>query len=353
MPDPSLPASLGYNMPAEWEPHAATWLTWPHNPQTWPGQDMVEVESAYLEMIRALAPGETVNILVRDDATKNRVLDELKRDALSSVVLHIIPTNDSWARDYGPNFLVRTKANGREVALNKWNFNSWGGKYNWEKDNEAGSRIAALTGHKRFDPGIILEGGAIEVNGAGVCLTTESCLLNPNRNTGLGRGEMETYLKNYLGVQKIIWLNGDMEGDDTDGHIDNLARFVSPGTILCAYEDDESDPNYAGLKSNYEKLKSATDQDGKPFNIVRLPMPGYVGSETERLPASYANFYIGNHAVLLPMYGHPNDDKARRILQESFPDRKVVGITSHILVWGLGSCHCLTQQQPLAVEANS
>ncbi|MEE9259157.1 MAG: agmatine deiminase family protein, partial [Nitrospinaceae bacterium] len=335
-------------MPAEWEPHTATWLTWPHNRETWPKQDMAQVKSAYVAMVRALSTGETVNILVNNDSEKERIAEKLLNAAITadSIELHIIPTDDSWIRDYGPNFLVRETPAGREAALNKWKFDSWGGKYEWEQDNRAGSEIAGLVECPRFDPGIVLEGGAVEVNGVGTCLTTESCLLNKNRNGGLGRDEMESYLKNYLGVRKIVWLNGSLEGDDTDGHIDNLARFVNPSTILCAYEENAKDRNFSGLKNNLELLESATDQDGNVFDVVRLPMPGYVGSKSERLPASYANFYIGNRAVLLPTFGHPNDTRAHELLQNFFPEREIIGIPSQVLVWGLGSVHCLTQQEP-------
>ena len=233
MNESHFPSSLGYTMPAEWEPHAATWLNWPHNNETWPNQDMSRVEETYLEIIRALIPGEQVHMLVQDQVAHQKISALLACNNMDtvSVHLHIIPTDDSWIRDYGPNFLVRFTPGGREVACNKWNFDSWGGKYDWDKDNAAGGAIAGKLNIPCFDPGIVLEGGAIEVNGRGICMTTESCLLNKNRNGGMNRGEMEEYLKNYLGVKKIVWLNGDLEGDDTDGHIDNLARFVIPTTI--------------------------------------------------------------------------------------------------------------------------
>ncbi len=225
-------------------------------------------------------------------------------------------------------------------------FNSWGRKYKWELDDLAGNIIAKQLQLPSFKPGIVLEGGAIDVNGCGTCLTTDSCILNPNRNDGIRREHMEEFLKNYLGVSKIIWLHGELEGDDTDGHIDNLARFVNPTTIVCALEEDERDANFLGLKQNYERLKVAKDQDGNPFHIIPLPMPGYVGSKEERLPASYANFYIANHAVLVPIYDHPNDQKALDLLTPLFLKRKITPIQCKTLIWGLGSVHCLTQQQP-------
>ena len=351
MNESHFPSSLGYTMPAEWEPHAATWLNWPHNNETWLNQDMSRIEEAYLEIIRALIPGEQVHMLVQDQVAHQKISALLAGNNMDtdSVHLHIIPTDDSWIRDYGPNFLVRLTPGGREVACNKWNFDSWGGKYDWDKDNAAGGAIAGKLNIPRFDPGIVLEGGAIEVNGRGICMTTESCLLNKNRNGGMDRGEMEEYLKNYLGVKKIVWLNGDLEGDDTDGHIDNLARFVNPTTILCAYEEDASEKNFQCLKSNLEILNSTTDQDGDLFNVVQLPMPGYVGDRSTRLPASYANFYIGNQAVLVPAFGKPSDLPAINIIKQFFPERTVARIPSEILIWGLGSIHCLTQQQPLAL----
>lgn len=342
-----FPASQGYRMPAEWEPHEATWLTWPHNSETWPGQNMKSVEKAFLHIINALQSGEKVNILVNNAASNQYVLDELKRNEIKNTETFIIPTDDSWIRDYGPNFILKENTPGKpEIAVNKWNFNSWGKKYDWQYDNRAGSVIAERLAMKVFEPGIVLEPGAIEVNGLGTCITTERCLLDKNRNEALTRSEAENILKNYLGVKHIIWRQGDLQGDDTDGHIDNLARFVNPTTLLCAWEDDPSDPNYAVLKKNLEILQNSVDQDGYKFNIIKFPMPGFVGDNETRLPASYANFYIGNKTVLLPVYGKPDDAVAHSILQEYFPGREVVDIQCNILIWGLGGIHCLTQQQP-------
>jgi agmatine deiminase len=335
-----------YRMPAEWEPHAGTWLTWPHNPETWPDQDMEQVECDYLKIVKALTEGETTHILVQDKTAEEDLHKKLQTNGVNmdQVFLYDIPTNDSWIRDYGPNFLVRDEDGA--VAINDWDFDSWGRKYKWELDDLACSIIAEQLGFPKFKPEIVLEGGAIEVNGRGTCLTTDSCLLNPNRNDGIRRERMEEFLKNYLGVAKIIWLHGDLEGDDTDGHIDNLARFVNPTTIVCALEDNERDANFLGLKQNYERLKAAKDPDGNPFRIIPMPMPGYVGPKEERLPASYANFYIANHAVLVPIYDHPNDQKVLDLLTPWFPERKIIPIACKTLIWGLGGVHCLTQQQP-------
>ena len=342
------PASLGYRMPAEWESHLSTWLTWPHNLETWPGQDMQKVEEEFLAIIRHLASEEPVHILVYNEDMEKTVKFILKEhDAnIESIFLHNIPTNDSWIRDYGPNFIVQP--NGK-VAVNDWNFDSWGRKYKWELDDLAGTVIAEESGLLNFKPEIVLEGGAIDVNGLGTCITTESCILNPNRNDSIGRMEMEKILKDYLGVAKILWLNGAMEGDDTDGHIDNLARFVNPSTIVCAVEEDEFDINYSLLKNNYNHLKNTTDQNGNPLEIVSIPMPGYVGNRENRLPASYANFYIANKSVLVPVYNHPNDKRALAILESLFPGRKIIPIPCKTLIWGLGAVHCLTQQQPAGV----
>jgi agmatine deiminase len=348
MNDSSPPVIEGYHMPAEWEAHTGTWLTWPHNPETWPNQDMEKVEADYLKIVKAIAQGEQAHILVQDISAEEALYDRLQANDvnMNHIFLYDIPTNDSWIRDYGPNFLVREKEGCREVAINDWDFDSWGRKYKWELDDLVASVIAEQLELPKFNPDIVLEGGAIEVNGCGTCLTTDSCVLNPNRNDGIRRERMEEFLKNYLGASKIIWLSGDLEGDDTDGHIDNLARFVNPSTIICSLEKNERDANFLGLQQNYERLQAAKDQDGNSFQIIPLPMPGYVGSKEERLPASYANFYITNNAVLVPSYDHPNDGKALDIIASLFPARNTIPIPCKTLIWGLGGIHCLTQQQP-------
>ncbi len=345
-PEPPFPAGLGYYMPAEWEPHSATWLTWPHNPETWPGVNLAEIESAYVRMIGALCGGERICILVNDAETSQAVTAKLLAGnlPLQNIDLHVVPTNDAWIRDYGPNFLINPEGPD-SVAFNKWGFDSWGGKYEYDLDDRVGHVLKNLLSVPAFDPGIVFEGGAVEVNGNGTCLVTEECLLNKNRNGGLSREVMETYLKNYLGVRQVIWLHGDLQGDDTDGHIDNLARFVNPNTILCALQEDPADPDYSCLQENFRILKSVLDPDGKPFDVVPLPMPK-VESGGEMLPASHANFYIGNEAVLLPIYGGDSDDKAAALLEKFFPDRNVERIDCQSLVIGLGAAHCLTQQQP-------
>lgn len=345
----SYPADFGFRMPAEWEPHSSTWLAWPHNLETWPGQDISKIEAVYIQMIKALAKGEKVHLLVNRESDAFRLNKLIKNNPLNSenIIIYLIPNNDTWIRDYGPNFLVRETPSGKqEVAANLWKFDSWGGKYEWDLDDRVGGAVIDLLGMTRFEPGIVLEGGAIEVNGEGLCITTEQCLLNPNRNGGLEKTEMESYLKHYLGVREIIWCQGNIEGDDTDGHIDNLVRFVNSNTVLCAWEKDTTDPNHACLQKNLKILESFKDTNGKSLNVVKLPMPGGINTIEGRLPASYANFYIGNRAVLLPTYNHRNDALAESTLKHFFPDREIVGIPCETFIWGLGAIHCVTQQQP-------
>lgn len=362
-------------MPAEWRPHAATWLTWPKDPETWP-ERVPQVEEIFLQMMAALAPQEIVNLLVDDAATEASVSARCVFPGAENIRFIQIATVDSWIRDYGPNFLVFDKlqfvADSREkdltnandklefvgqhsLAFNDWIFNAWGNKYEALKsDNSIPARLERLLKVPRFEPGIVMEGGSIEVNGAGCVLTTEQCLLNPNRNPQLNKNEVEQYLKNYLGVEKVLWLGEGIVGDDTDGHIDDIARFVAPGVIVCALEDDPDDANYDLLQDNLKRLRSMTDAAGRSFEIVTLPMPGVVGGTStdsrnlDRLPASYANFYIANNVVLAPVFGHTNDARALETLSFLFPDRRVVAINCEPLVWGMGTIHCVTQQQPKA-----
>ena len=345
---PNMPTALGYRMPAEWEPHAATWLAWPHNIITWPDQ-LAQVQDIFLRMIAAVHEHEIVHLLVNDAATAAQVREHLHRSGvvLERVMLHERRTVDAWLRDSGPIFLTATAEASQPIAISDWQFNAWGGKYAaLLADNDLPQYIAALLKVPRFEPGIILEGGSIDVNGRGSCLTTEQCLLNPNRNAHLQRVDLERYLHDYLGVEHVIWLGQGIAGDDTDGHVDDLARFVNPTTVVCVLEEDPHDLNYAVLQDNYRRLQAATDQHGHPFQIIPLPMPGPVGPPSGRLPASYANFYIANRVVLVPTYDHPNDQRALTILQHVFPDRHVLGISCEPLVWGLGAIHCVTQQQP-------
>jgi agmatine deiminase len=348
-PQAKTPAALGFHMPAEWRPHQSTWLTWPKDPETWPGR-VTHVEDIYLEMIATLTPHEFVDLLVDDPETEQKVRARCSAAMAARIRFHHLQTVDSWIRDYGPNFLIG--ANG-EGAFNDWIFNAWGDKYEeLKKDDGIPLRLEPILKLPRFVPGIVMEGGSIEVNGAGCVLTTEQCLLNPNRNPGLSREEIEQYLRDYLGVTKVLWLGEGIVGDDTDGHIDDIARFIAPNMIACAIEEDPADPNYEILQDNLARLRSMTDAAGHSFEIVTLPMPGVVGGtstgtrDLERLPASYANFYIANSVVLAPVFGHQNDPRAVETLQKFFPTRRVVPINCEPLVWGMGTIHCVTQQQP-------
>ncbi len=345
---PNMPTALDYRMPAEWELHLATWLAWPHNPVTWPDQ-LPQVQDIFLRIIAALHAQETVHLLVNDTATALQVKQQLHCHGirLERVVLHEWPTADAWLRDSGPIFVTTTCGGAQPVAMSDWRFNAWGGKYvDLQADNDVPQRVAAFLNIPRFEPGIVLEGGSIDVNGQGSCLTTAQCLLNPNRNPHLQCTDIARYLHNYLGVRHVIWLGQGIAGDDTDGHIDDIARFVNPTTVVCVLEEDPQDANYAVLQDNYRRLQAATDQDGHALQIMPLPTPGHIGPGSGRLPASYANFYIANGVVLVPTYDHPNDQKALTILQHLFPGRRVLGLHCEPLVWGLGAIHCVTQQQP-------
>jgi len=342
------PASLGFRMPAEWEPHAATWLAWPHKEASWPG-NFDSIPGIWVEMVRALVPHEGVCILVNDAAMAASVRDRLRTGdvPLDRVSLHRIPTDDAWARDHGPTFLVRDAGGRRELAAVDWVYNAWGGKYPpWDRDDAVPQRIAAALRIPVFAPGMVLEGGSIDVNGCGTVLTTEACLLNPNRNPERSRPEIEQTLREYLGVQQVVWLGDGIVGDDTDGHIDDLARFVDATTVVTVVEEDPRDANYHALRDNLARLRGMRDQDGRPVRVVALPMPAPVEYEGQRLPASYANFYVGNGAVLVPTFDDPNDARALRSLHELFPGRRVLGMRAREMVWGLGAFHCVTQQQP-------
>jgi len=350
---PSPPAALGYRMPAEWEPHAATWLSWPHKEGSWPG-NFTPIPPIWVEMVRALSPHERVCVLVNDAAMAGTVRDLVGAGGavLDHVQLHVIPTDDAWMRDHGPTFLTRAAGAGRaELAAVDWIYNAWGGKYPpWAQDDVVPAAIATRLRIPLFSPGIVLEGGSIDVNGCGTVLTTEQCLLNPNRNPHLTRVEIETALRDYLGVRHVLWLGDGIAGDDTDGHIDDLARFVDPTTVVTVVEDDPTDENYPALRDNLARLRAMHDQDGRPLRVVTLPLPAPVVYDGQRLPASYANFYIANRVVLVPTFADPHDAVALATLQACFPTRQVIGIHAREMVWGLGAFHCVTQQQP-AVDA--
>jgi len=334
------PASLGYSMPAEWERHRATWLSWPKNPDTFPAEILPLVEASYVKIVKALASDEEVRIMVDDPKTEARVRSLI--DANANVTFRRLRTVDVWVRDYGPIYV-----RGKGVALTKWIFNAWGNKYvDLKPDNEAGDRMAKSEGLPIFSPGMVLEGGSVDVNGRGCMLTTEQCLLNENRNPSLGKGAIQSSLMENLGVDKVIWLEKGIEGDDTDGHVDDIARFVGPRAVIAAAEVSESDPNHGVLVENMRRLEEATDQDGHGLEIVGLLMPPRVESDWGRLPASHINFYIGNAVVLVPMFGGDSDRAAIEIVGRSFPEREIVGMDCRAIVHGLGTLHCVTQQVP-------
>jgi agmatine deiminase len=348
------PEALGFRMPAEWAEHAATWLSWPKNPLTFPENILGDVEKIYCQMVRALTAGETVKILVNDEVAELRVAAMLEESgaAMSRVQFFRIPSSDVWIRDYGPTFLLHT-ASGARAAV-KWRFNAWGGKYDDILcDDATGDAVVRTLPDKIFRPDIVLEGGSIDVNGLGTVLTTEQCLLNPNRNPRLSRREIEDVVTRHIGARRMVWLKSGIDGDDTDGHVDDFARFVAPGRVLCAWATSGEGGNAAVLRENFDILSAARDQDGNPLEVIRLPLPEPLWLEEEKrwLPASYANFYIGNRAVLLPVFGDPMDREAVAILQSSFPDREIVPINAVALVYGYGGIHCITQQEPVALSA--
>lgn len=343
------PAELGYRMPAEWEEHSATWLSWPHNAETWPGCfDMVE--PTMVEVVRVLARGEAVRINVLDadhEAHVQGLLEGLV--PAGKVSTHVCPTDDAWIRDHGAIF-VRRRADRRLAAVD-FDYNAWGGKYPpFDRDRAVGRYMAEALGTRRFVPDCVLEGGSIDVNGAGALLTTEECLLNPNRNPNLGRSAIEAKLTAYLGVEQIIWLSAGIEGDDTDGHVDNLTRFVAEDTVVTVVAHDESDVNFECLRANRAAL-GHIDLGGRALRVIELPMPEPVYNGGERLPASYANFYIANQNVLVPAFGCAQDEAARGVLAQCFPGRRVVAVDCRSLVAGLGALHCLTQQVPVGTVA--
>jgi agmatine deiminase len=339
------PRSLGYRMPAEWEPHEATWLSWPHNPETWPG-NFEPVPAIFADIVAALREHEEVRILAGTEELEASARDALRARGCpeSNVRFFRIPTNDAWMRDHGPIFVVHPE---RGVAITDWKYNAWGGKYPpYDLDDRVPSRINETLRLPIFGPGIVLEGGSIDVNGRGTLLTTESCLLNPNRNPGLTKREIEERLAEFLGVRNILWLGDGIAGDDTDGHVDDLSRFVGPTTVVTAVEEDPADENFRALRDNLERLRAMKDEAGRPLEVIPLPMPPAIHYEHRRLPASYANFYVGNGAVLVPVFRHPRDEIACSNLARVFPARRIVPIQSTDLVWGLGAIHCVTQQQP-------
>jgi len=343
-PSTKTPAELGYRMPAEWEQHSATWLSWPRREGiSFPGS-FDRVLPTLRALVEALIQSEPVCINVGNGAHEAEAREVLKGLSMERITFHPIPTNEPWCRDHGPIFLTRDSD--PKLAVVDWDYNAWGGKYPpCDLDEVVPTRVSEILNLPVFYPRMILEGGSIDVNGAGVLLTSESCLLNKNRNPQLSREQIEQHLRDFLGVREILWLGDGIEGDDTDGHIDDLARFVSERTIVTVVEDNLDDENYRPLQENLARLGEMKIEGG-PIEIITMPMPKKIVREDLRLPASYANFYIANKSVLLPTFADPGDEIALATLQKLFPTRRVIGIDCRELIWGLGTFHCLTQQQP-------
>jgi agmatine deiminase len=344
-----VPAALGFRWPAEWERHAATWLAWPHNPETWPGR-LGRAQQGFARFVRELQPRETVRLLIADDVMEEearRTLAAAGVDADGGVEFQRIPTDDAWLRDSGPIILVCERGGRRERALVDFRFDAWGGKYPpWDRDARVPAGVERCLALPRFEADFVLEGGSVDGNGAGAILTTESCLLHPNRGAGRTREGMERRLADWLGAQTVLWLGGGIAGDDTDGHVDDVARFVDTGSVVTACCDDEADASFAPLKENLRRLRVMRDPQGKPLSVATLPMPPPLVIEGLRCPASYANFYLANGCVLVPTFGVPTDQRALAVLRELFPVRDVVGVHCGDLVLGLGALHCLSLQEP-------
>jgi agmatine deiminase len=349
-PHQKTPAALGYSFPPEWAPHRATWFSWPR-PEGISFPDKYHtVPENLARIIREIAPRERVEINVPNGnyATLVRSLLERYECPVRNVYFHYIKTNESWCRDHGPAFVLKKGRGKKRAAIVDWGFNAWGGKYPpFDDDDAVPTRIAEEFKLPVFYPGIVMEGGAVDFNGAGTVLTTTSCLLNKNRNPHLNKKQVEQYLKDFYGQSHVCWLGEGIAGDDTDGHVDDLARFIGPRTVVTAVEEDPKDENYQILRANRRRLEKLRDQEGRPFEIVEIPMPGVVEEQKQRLPATYVNFYFVNGALLVPTYRHrENDKRALEILQSHLPKHRVIGIDCVELIWGLGAIHCLTQQQP-------
>ncbi len=343
-------SSSVFRMPAEWEPHQATWMSWPHNERTWPGC-LEEAQAALTQAVIALAPGEEVHINVLDAAHGAVVMQRFAGQIPAGRVhVHTISTDDAWCRDHGA--IVAFDANDQRVAL-QFRFNAWGGKYPHAADARVAAQMAAVLGLGTVAVDLVLEGGSIEVNGAGAVLTTEQCLLNPNRNPQLSRAAIEASLRAHLGVTEVLWLGDGIVGDDTDGHVDDLTRFVGRATVLTVVESDPQDANFDALRDNLQRLRRMSLADGTPLSVIEMPMPTAVIGKAGRLPASYANFYVGNEVVLAPVFDCPRDADAIDALTYCYPTRRIVPIDCRALVVGLGTLHCLTQQIPAPLPARA
>ncbi len=344
------PAALSYRWPAEWEPHRATWLSWPHNAETWPGR-LARAERTFAELVGHLVEHEAVCIAVGDHALEESARKALRRAGVEpdrGVAFHPIATNDAWARDHGPIFLVRKGADGaRERVVADFRFDNWGRKYpGFERDDAVPAAVARVLGLPRFAADFVLEGGAVDGDGEGTVLTTESCLLNPNRGADRDRERMELRLRAWLGAERVLWLGAGIQGDDTDGHVDDVARFVAPATLVAAVCGDPANPDSAPLAENRRRLARMTDARGRRLAVAELPVPPRVVVDGSVRPASYANFYLANGLALVPTFDAASDARALAVLREALPGRDVVGVPCNDLVVGLGAIHCVTQQEP-------
>ncbi len=343
----ATPRELGYYFPAEFEKHEATWLSWPHKEASWPGK-IDTIYAPYAQFIKYLAMSEKVRINVADEAMKNFALGHLQLAGvnLDQVSFFYHPTNDAWCRDHGPAFLIHPSSD-KPKAIVDWGYNAWGNKYPpYDLDDVIPTRIGEHFNLPVFHPGIVMEGGSVEFNGAGTVLTSTCCLLNPNRNPHLNQQQIEQYLYDYYGMEQVLWVKEGIIGDDTDGHIDDTVRFVNADTVITVVEDRKDDENYELLQQNLRSLKQMRLLNGKQLNIIELPMPDPVIFEDQRLPASYANFYISNQHVIVPTFRSAKDQSAIDIISKAFPTRETIGIDSTDIIWGLGSFHCLSQQEP-------
>ncbi len=344
-----FPKDLGYYFPAEFAKHEATWLSWPHKEASWPGK-IDAIYPNYAEFIQYLSFSEKVRINVNDEGMKEFALSHIQKTAadLNNIEFFIHATNDAWCRDHGPAFLLNKKIRNKKAIID-WDYNAWGNKYPpFDLDDYIPTLIGQHYDLLVFYPDIIMEGGAVEFNGAGSLLTSTACLLNKNRNPKLNQTQIEQYLINYYGVEQVLWVNEGIVGDDTDGHIDDTVRFVNEDTVMTVVEENKNDENHPLLQNNLRQLKEMRLLNGKQLNIIELPMPDAVVYDGQRLPASYANFYICNEYVIVPTFQSKKDDKALQIIQSAFKDRDVIGIDSTDIIWGLGSFHCLSQQEPAA-----
>lgn len=345
--DKIYPKDLGFYFPAEWHSHRATWLSWPHKTESWPGK-IDKIYKPYSEFIKTVAAGEKVCINVTDEAMKSFATAHLESHGVNmdQIIFYFHPTNDAWCRDHGPAFIVHKHK--KEKAIIDWGYNAWGNKYPpYDLDDVIPTLVAEKLRLPVFYPGIVMEGGSVDFNGNGTLITSTACLLHPNRNSSLNQQQIENYLVNYYGVEQVLWVDEGIVGDDTDGHIDDTVRFVNEDTVVTVIEENKQDENYELLQTNLKQLKQMRLLSGKPLNIIEIPMPSEpVIWEGQRLPASYANIYIANHAVIVPVYHDKHDEKALQILQDCFPQKKVIGIDSTDIIWGLGSWHCLSQQEP-------